>query len=167
MKKIELMVITMAALFLFTALQAESASQKGAQTGKEKNVSTNEEIMAMLSCMGYGYKVKVLINGTDVGIKGGMSEGKRLFDKGNEMAAKAAPDFRKNFVLVPGPNTIAVEYTREGTSPGDSLEVTFEMENYPEPLFKLNSKKPSGKVEKTISVQNAVPIGFKSVTVAE
>ena len=142
----------------------------GAAGGPEKEGTMNgkEEINAVLSCMGYGYKVKGLVNGTDVGIKGGQSESKRLFDKDSEMAAQATPDIRKkNFVLVKGKNTISVEYKKEGTSEYDKVELTLEVENYPAPVFKLESKKPSGKAEKTITVQGKAPADFKSVTVSD
>jgi hypothetical protein len=142
-----------------TAVGQQIVKKEGTMSG------TEEEIGAVLSCMGYGYKVKVLINGTDVGIKGGMSESKRLFDKNSGMAAQATPDIRqKNFVLQKGRNTISVEYTKEGANEYDKVELTLEMENYPAPLFKLETKKPSGKVEKTIQVQGQAPADFKTVT---
>ncbi len=131
-------------------------------------MSGNQEIMAVLSCMGYGYKVKVLVNGADVGITGGKNENRRLFDKDNEMAAQAAPEIRKkNFMLVHGQNTVSIEFAREGAGKDDTLELSLEMENYPAPLFKMVTKKPSGKVEKTITIQNTVPSGFKTVTVED
>ncbi len=131
-------------------------------------MSGNEAINAVLSCWGYGYKVKMLVNGTDIGIKGGMSESKRLFDKNNEMAAQATPDIRKqNFVLVNGRNTISVEFKKEGSDPVDRVEVTLEVENYSAPVFKMVTKKPSGKIEKTFTIQNPVPADFKTVTVTD
>ncbi len=155
-------------LISFTAFETEGGPQKAAQTGKERTMSGSQEIMAVLSCRGYGYKVKVLVNGADVGIVGGKSENRRLFDKDNEMAAMAAPEIRKkNFMLVNGQNTISVEFTKESTNQDDKLEISFEMQNYPAPLFKMVTKKPSGKVEKTITIQNAVPAGFKTVTVSD
>ncbi len=135
---------------------------------KEATVSGKEEINAVISCMGYGYKVKVLVNGTDLGFKGGMSESKRLFDTNNEMANQAPPEMRKKlFVLVNGKNTISVEYKKEGSNPHDNVELTLEVEGYPAPLFKLESKKPSGKVEKTIEIQGKAPADFKTVTVTD
>lgn len=147
---------------LLTSLVATGGPQKA---NKEGTMSKNEEINAVLSCMGYGYKVKVLVNGTDVGIKGGMSESKRLFDKNNEMAAQATPEIRmKNFVLVNGRNTISVEFKKEGSDQNDKIEITLEAENYPAPVFKMETKKPSGKVEKTITIQSQAPADFKTVT---
>lgn len=162
-KKNAALLVVSVCLALLAAMPAMSGPQK-----KEKTMGENEEIMAVLSCMGYGYKVKVLVNGVDLGITGGKSESKRLFDKDNEMAKQATPEIRqKNFMLVHGQNSIVVEYSRTGKAPDDSLDLTLEMENYPAPLFKLTSKKPSGKVEKSLMIQSAVPAGFKTVTVAE
>ncbi len=150
------------ACVLLISFEAIGGPQK---PGKEGAMRGSEEINAVLSVWGYGYKIKVLVNGEDVGIKGGMSESKRLFDKNNEMAAQATPEIRKkNFVLVNGANTIAVEYKKEGSDRNDRAEVTLEVENYPAPVFKLVSKKPSGKVEKTIMIQGKAPADFKTVT---
>ena len=114
---------------LFTSFSAAGGPKKEGAMGK------SEEINAVLSCWGYGYKVKMLVNGTDVGVKGGMSESKRLFDKNNEMAAQATPDIRKkNFILVNGPNTISIEYSKNGANPADRVEITLEVENYPDLL---------------------------------
>ena len=147
---------------LFTSFSAAGGPKKEGAMGK------SEEINAVLSCWGYGYKVKMLVNGTDVGVKGGMSESKRLFDKNNEMAAQATPDIRKkNFILVNGPNTISIEYSKNGANPADRVEITLEVENYPEPVFKLVSTKPSGKVEKTITIQGRTPADFKPMTVTD
>jgi hypothetical protein len=152
-------------VFTFLLLNSFETAGGPQKAEKERMMSQNEEIMAVLSCMGYGYNVKVLVNGTDVGIKGGMSESKRLFDKNSEMAAQATPEIRKkNFVLVKGPNTISVEFTKQGSNQHDKVELTLEVENYPAPLFKLETSKSSGKVEKTITIQSQAPANFKTVT---
>ena len=135
------------------------------KANKEAAMSANEEVSVVLSSMGYGYKVNVVINGVDVGVKGGMSESKRLFDKNSEMAARAKPEIRqRNFVLVKGQNTISIEYKKEGSNQHDKVEITVEAENYPAPIFKMETTKPSGKVEKTITIQTQAPAGFKTVT---
>ena len=152
-------------VFSFTVLNSFEAAGGPKKAEKEGTMGGKEEINAVLSCWGYGYKVKMLVNGVDVGIKGGMSESKRLFDKNNGMAAQATPDMKKkNFVLVNGRNTISIEYAKNGSNPADRVEVSLEVENYPAPVFKLVSKKPSGKVEKTITIQNQAPADFKTVT---
>ena len=127
------------------------------------------ELMTALSVMGYGYKVKVTVNGADVGVEGGKSEGRRLFNKGHEMAAKAAPAVRaKNFVLVPGANEIVIEYAKTDVKSTDPLEITMEAPGYPKPLLQLTSKgKPAGKVAVTVLVHDKPPAGFKPVVIQE
>lgn len=156
--------------FLITllSLELQAGPRKASETVKEGTMSADQEIMAVLSCWGYGYTVKVFVNGVDVGIVGGKSENRRLFDKDNEMAALAAPEMRKkNFMLVNGDNTISVEFKKESPNTDEALELSLAMENYPAPLFKMVTKKPLGKVERTITIRNKVPAGFKTVTVAD
>lgn len=150
------------------SFESRGGPQKGAQTGKEGTASKNRDLMAVLSCRGYGYKVNVLVNGVDVGIAGGKSENRRLLNKGNGMAVMAAPEMKKqNFMLVPGDNTISVTFKKKSANKDDRLELSLEMQNYPGPLFKMVTKKSSGKVKKKIVIQNTPPAGFKTVTVAD
>ena len=127
------------------------------------------EYMAVLAVMGYGYTVKVSINGADAGVKGGKSENRRLFNQDHEMAKQALPAIRaQNFVLKPGENRIAVEYTKTDPKSSDTLEVKLELEGYPEPVFLLQSKaKSSGKIEKQFVLQKPAPKDFKSIVVNE
>lgn len=158
-------IIFLFVVFCFMLLSSFGAADGAQKAKKEGAMSGKEEIGAVLSCMGYGYKVKVLVNGNDIGIKGGMSESKRLFEKDSEMAAQATPEMRKKlFVLVKGQNTISVEYAKTGSNEYDKVEITIEVENYPGPVFKMETKKPSGKVEKTINIQSKAPADFKTVT---
>lgn len=123
------------------------------------------ELMAVLSVMGYGYKVKVSINGVDTGIVGGKSEGRRLFNKGNEMAQKATPEIRaKNFILNQGANDIAVEYAKIDPKSNDELEIKLEAEDYPQPLFMLTSRsKAADKVSAKVMLAPKAPADFKPV----
>lgn len=125
------------------------------------------ELMAALSVMGYGYKVKVTVNGADVGVEGGKSENRRLFNKGNEMAAQATPAIRaKNFVLLHGANEIAIEYTKVDPKAADSLEVTLEAQGYPQPPLRVVSKtKASGKLKFEVNLAGKPPADFKPLVV--
>lgn len=127
------------------------------------------DISAALSVMGYGYKVKLLINGTDTGIEGGKSEGRRLFGKGHSMAAKAAPEIRaRNFVLVPGNNEITIEYAKIDPKTGDVLDITLEAEGYPQPLLRLTSKaKASDKMVVSVNIADKPPAGFKPLVLGD
>jgi hypothetical protein len=127
------------------------------------------DLSAALSVMGYGYKVKMIVNGTDIGIEGGKSEGRRLFNKGHAMAAKAAPAIRaRNFVLVPGVNELAIEYTKLGSQPGDRLEITLEAEGYPGPLLRLvSTTKASDKLTIKVDVAPKAPANFKPTVILD
>jgi hypothetical protein len=71
------------------------------------------ELQVAFSVMGYGYSVKVLVNGADTGVQGGKSESKGLFTKGHAMMAKAPPNVRASHALLrAGANDIAIEYSK-------------------------------------------------------
>lgn len=127
------------------------------------------ELMAGLSVMGYGYKVKVSVNGADVGIEGGKSENRRLFNKGHEMAAQATPAIRaKNFVLVSGANEVAIEFQKIDPKSTDTLEVTLQAQGYPQPLLQLiNKAQASGKHVVKVALAPKPPADFKSILLGD
>ena len=126
------------------------------------------ELNAVLSVMGYGHTVKVLINGADTGITGGKSQSMRLFNKGHPWSAKASPDMRaRNFVLVPGANVVTIEFTRDPKS-SDRLTIDLEAEGYPAPLFKLvNQGKASDKQTVKLQIEPKAPRDFKPVVITD
>ena len=127
------------------------------------------ELEAVLSVMGYGYKVKVLVNGADTGVQGGKSESKRLFNQGHPMVAKASPDIRaSHFLLRPGANEIAIEYSKTDPKATDRLEITLQADGYPQPLLQLvNRDKPSDKLTVKLQIEKAAPAGFKPVAIGD
>ena len=149
-------------LFALTALAlvAHVASAAGAP---------DPELEAILSVMGYGYSVKVLVNGADTGVQGGKSESKRLFAKNHPMIAKAAPAVRaRHFLLVPGANEIVIEYSKTDPKASDRLDVTLEADGYPKPLLQLvNREKASDKLNVSVQIQKTAPAGFKPVLIGE
>jgi hypothetical protein len=146
---------------LFLACNA-FAERKGGS-----GMNPDNDLMAVLSCFGYGYKVSVVINGVTTSIKGGKSESMRLFNQDNEMARSAAPEMKKLFILKPGTNQIQIEFKKEGGA-NDKLTLSLELEAYPAPVFLLYSaKKPSGKVTTSVILQKAVPQNFKPVFISD
>ena len=121
------------------------------------------DIGATLSCFGYGYKVKVVINGVPAKVKGGQSESMRLFDRDSELAKQVPPEMKNLFILKPGENQIAVEFIRENTNnPG--LDISLEAEGYPAPVFLLHSKsQASGKAESKFGLAPKPPENFRPV----
>jgi hypothetical protein len=130
-------------------------------------MNPDNDLMAVLSCFGYGYKVSVVINGVPTSIKGGKSESMRLFNQDNEMAKSAAPEMKKLFILKPGENQMQIEFKKEGGA-NDKLTLSLELEAYPAPVFLLYSaKKPAGKVNTSVILQKGVPQNFKPVFISD
>ena len=127
--------------------------------------AASPELMAALSVMGYGYKVKVTVNGADVGVEGGKNENRRLFNKGHEMSAKASASVRaRNFILVPGSNEVAIEYSKNDPKGNDELEITLEAAGYPQSLLRLRNKtKTSDKLVVSVDIAEKPPANFKPV----
>jgi hypothetical protein len=128
----------------------------------------NKEIMGVLSCMAYGYQVKVSINGVDVGIEGGKSENRRFFNVGHPMMGEAPPEKRASiFVLKPGENSISIEFTKTGDE-NDNLSITLDVEGYPSSVLSVTSRNlPSKKIEKTFNLTDTVPADFQSITITD
>ena len=126
------------------------------------------ELNAVLSVMGYGHTVKVLVNGVDVGITGGKSQSLRLFNKDHPWSAKASPQMRaRNFVLVPGVNEVVIEFTREPKS-NDRLTITLEAESYPGPLLDFtNTGRGSDRRVVKVQIEPKPPAGFKPIVITD
>ena len=124
------------------------------------------ELNAVLSVMGYGHKVSVLVNGVDVGITGGKSQSMRLFNKGHPWSVKASPQMRaRNFVLVPGENEFVIEFAREAGSK-ERLTVTLEAEGYPGPLLDVsNTGRGSDRHVLKVRIEPKPPKGFKPIVI--
>jgi len=146
-------------ILIFAALCVVLAAPAGA---------AEPELNAVLSVMGYGHKVKVLVNGADVGVTGGKSQSMRLFNKGHPWLAKASPEMRaRNFVLAPGANEFTIEFTREPKS-NDRLTITVEAEGYPGPLLDLTSTgKASDKHVVKLQIEPKAPKGFKPIVITD
>jgi hypothetical protein len=128
----------------------------GTNTKGDSPVSAENETSIILSVMGYGFKVKVLVNGKDSGIKGGKSEGKRLFFTDSRQLDEMPPDMRPQFQLLGrGENTFAIDFEKIPGSQGSGLEITVALDSNPdEPLFTItDGGKSSGKVEKKVTIR--------------
>ena len=126
-----------------------------------------EEISATLSCFGYGYKGKVIVNGVDVGITGGKSESKRLFLQDSPMVSKASADLKKLFCLKKGKNKLKVECSKTSKSPNDKFELSLEVSGYPAPLLFVHTTSGSLKSEKELEVAEKAPASFKPMFVSD
>ena len=132
-------------------------------------MAQSKGIAGALSCWGYGYKAKVLINGKDVGMIGGKSENLRLFSKEHEMYADAPPKIRERlFILKEGDNGISVEFTKASGKESDYLQISLEIEDYPAPVFLLHSRvKPSGGCIGVVKLAESAPKDFKPLFITD
>ena len=131
-------------------------------------VAGPNDLMGILSSDGYGYKVKVLINGNATTIEGGQSESLRLFRRAHEMVKRLPPEMRKRLaILKDGKNQIQVEFTKEGKEL-ETLRVSLELGDYPAPVFLLFSRsKKSGKADTRVALQKVPPENFRPVYVSD
>ena len=121
-----------------------------------------KEINMTISCWGYGYKGKVMINGINLGIQGGRSESLRLFTADSPFAKKASADQKRLFCLKPGKNTISVDCTKTSSSDHDKFEISLEAAGFPAPLLFMHTTSKSWKVEKEINLagKDSHPVFF-------
>lgn len=151
------------AVFIILSLLAILFITKPANSAEKGVTNVDTDIMATLSCNGYDYDVKIMVNGVDIGVKGGKSEGKRLMHKDSEMAKQAPPEKRKQFfMLESGENKIVVEFRKKTDDKYSHLDIAIEADNYPTPIVLLHTNsKASGRFEKTFFVKNEAPADFK------
>ena len=125
-----------------------------------------KEPTAILSCFGYGYKVKANLNGAETGLKGGQSEEKRLFYKTSKLAEEAADFIKPYFILNEGENRVQAEFTKTEESGDLTLYVWLESE--PIPSFFLYSKaKKESKLDNKFILKSPLPKDFKPVIITD
>ena len=84
-----------------------------------------KDLAGAIEVMAYGYNVVVLINGVDIGIKGGKSESKRLFGTNHSMVSGLPEDMKNLACLKASVNEILVDYER--LQDVDSTGMTIEL----------------------------------------
>lgn len=127
------------------------------------------DLNGVINSMAYGFRVTVCINGKDIGIAGGKSEGKRLFNTDHSMRSQMPKEMAERLaVLKEGENQIAIEYEKVSETEPLPLEITLQVGEYLAPLFTLKvSTKKSGRVERVISILPNPPADFVPVEVTE
>lgn len=108
-------------------LSERSCEAKPEAAGEEgrKEHTMGKDLAGAIDVMAYGYNVAVLINGVDVGIRGGKSESKRLFGTDHSMMSKLPEDMKNLACLKAGANEIQVDY--QGLKDVDSTGMTIEL----------------------------------------
>ncbi|HUU60221.1 MAG TPA: hypothetical protein VMZ50_11810 [Phycisphaerae bacterium] len=126
-------------------------------------------LRGFVDSFGYGYVVRVAVNGTPVAaVKGGGQQAVRLFAVDHPLRAGSAPEMAALFILKEGENTISVDFRKEGDA-ANPLQVKFEVpDRYDRPLFHLTSaKRDQGAVERTIVVEAKMPPSFATVEITD
>ena len=84
-----------------------------------------KDLAGAIDVMAYGYNVAVLINGVDIGMRGGKSESKRLFGTNHSMISELPEEMKNLACLKVGLNEIQVDYQR--LQDVDSTGMTIEL----------------------------------------
>jgi hypothetical protein len=143
--------VVMLCLFLFDPNQA----------------AAGDPIKGFIDSFGYGYEVKVSINGRPIPIITGKGQQAcRLFSPDHPMKKQASPEQEYMFILHEGEDTISVEFTKleDAQIP---LEIKLEVpDRYSKPLFHLKSSATtSAKIERAFRIEKTMPALFKTVEV--
>ena len=97
-----------------------------------KPASAGDHVDAGIQVMAYGYELKLVVNGVDLGLTGGKTEARRIKDKKNpwkeKMAGQPAERLERIFVLEQGKNHLQLTYRKTGTGPYDKLEFELYLE---------------------------------------
>ena len=132
-------------------------------------MSGKDPINGFIDCFGYGYRVRVLINGTAINvIHGEGQQATRLFSADHPMAAKTPADKKDIFILREGENTLQVEFVRlKGAQ--SPLQVKLEIPGrYAVPLFHLTtSTTDSAMIRKTVRIEKKMPAKFTTIAVTD
>jgi hypothetical protein len=126
-----------------------------------------EPIKGIIDSFGYGYEVKVSINGTPIPvIRGKGQQASRLFSADHPMKKQASPEQQNIFILREGDNTIAVEF-RKLEDAQTPLEIKLEVpDRYAKPIFHLrSSEKESARIDRSFRIDKSMPPSFKTIEV--
>lgn len=129
--------------------------------------AANDPISAFIDSYGYGYEVKITINGIPINvIKGKGQQATRLFSADHPMLAEASEEQKSLFLLREGENSLVVEFRKldEGMIP---LQVKLEIpKRYSKPLFHLTTTtRRKGTIERKFRIDKTMPVGFKTIEV--
>ena len=96
---------------------------------------TPANLSAVLNSDSYGYDVTCIINGHDVGIVGGKSEGMRQFDETAREGSTDPNDHSVYSTLHLGRNSVRITYRRRLPREAFDLNITLQVFGYKAPLF--------------------------------
>lgn len=129
----------------------------------------DKPLRGFVDSFGYGYSVKVSVNGTPVKvIKGDGQQATRLFGIDHPMRSQSPTEMADLFILKEGENSILVEFQKMEDSQ-NTLQVKLEVpDRYTVPLFHLTSgKSASGRVEKKFIIEKGQQPNFATIEVTD
>ena len=121
--------IAFAAFITSSSVGAAHAAEPGPLPITPKNLS------AVLNSDSYGYDIKCIINGHDIGIAGGQSESVRQFDESTRERSSDPADHNIYSTLHMGRNNVRITYRRKLPKEPFDLDITFQVFGYKAPLF--------------------------------
>jgi hypothetical protein len=153
-------------------LTPEEQNQSDVISAKMKDLRTQLDVLNTEGVAGgiqvdaYGYKVTVKVNGQDIGIQGGMSEGERLYNAEHYSYSFADPSIKQLYSLVKGQNTISVTYTK--TDPKASpMKVDVFAYTPPFDLVVMNVSGDSGSINETFDIEHDKPADVQTIAVSK
>jgi flagellar basal body-associated protein FliL len=146
--------------------QSDSIDTKMSSLRSQLNALNTNGVEGGIQVDAYGYNVSVKVNGQDIGILGGMSEGTRLYNTEHFSYSFAAPSIKSQYALVKGQNTISVTYTK--TDPKASpMKVDVFAYTPPADLVIMNIAGDSGTINETFDIEHDKPAGVQTITVSK
>ncbi len=128
-------------------------------------------LQGKLNSFSYGYDLTCVVNGHDVGIKGGHFESRDQYVENSKDFDEVIPALRSQYApLRIGHNTVKITYKRKLPAKPFGLEITYEVKGYPAPLFYANvgvDGKDSGTFEGAFDLAAQPPAGFKPLVLTE
>ncbi len=127
------------------------------------------EIAGVLNSDSYGYDLTCVINGHDLGIRGGQSESMRQSAENSEAAEAWPVKERGRYApLHMGRNTVRITYKRKLPKEPFGLDITYEVLGYPAPIFYAHVEdRDAGTFEGTFDIEAKPPVGFKPLVFTE
>ena len=109
----------------FTAFAASTFSSVAHATEPGPLPITPKNLSAVVNSDSYGYDIKCIINGHDIGIVGGQSESLRQFDESSHEGSSDPADHNIYSTLHMGHNSVRITYRRKPPKEAFDLDISF------------------------------------------
>ena len=107
----------------------------------------SDDSRAIINVFGYGYNITVTINNIKINcLTGGSSQMAQVYNVNHPLKEKAQEEFKSNFCLKKGINTIEIEFESTNPSEENKLELNLNIPEKVDPLVNITTKEVSGKI---------------------